>query len=116
MSTGQRSGVRLKGQPLPSSPPHEAVPPSHPPQPGMKLLITGAGPIGLVTLLVARAFGVTNVLITDVADSRLAMAQRLGATHTVNVSGRQVWKKNPKWCACGWDCNTTGFALGFPGC
>ena len=40
---------------------------------------------GLVSLLVAKAFGATQVVVTDVAEARLEMAKRLGAT-PVNVS------------------------------
>lgn len=43
-------------------------------RPGMRVLITGAGPIGLVTLLSARAFGASEIIITDVDERRLAIA------------------------------------------
>jgi len=39
----------------------------------------GAGPIGLVTMMVAKAMGASRVLVNDVSAYRLAMAQRLGA-------------------------------------
>jgi L-iditol 2-dehydrogenase len=35
-----------------------------PAQPGQSVLITGAGPIGLVTLMVAKAFGATRIVVT----------------------------------------------------
>ena len=47
---------------------------------GSRVLITGAGPIGLVAAQVARAYGATDVVVTDVNPSRLALAERLGAT------------------------------------
>jgi L-iditol 2-dehydrogenase len=56
----------------------------------MKVLVTGAGPIGLVTLLVAKAYGAAHVIVTDVADERLNMATQLGATHVLNVKGKTV--------------------------
>lgn len=59
-------------------------------QPGTKVLVTGAGPIGLVTLLVARAYGASHVTVTDVSDERLAMATRLGADHVINVKDKTV--------------------------
>jgi L-iditol 2-dehydrogenase len=43
-------------------------------RPGMRVLITGAGPIGLVTLLSAGAFGASEIVITDVDERRLAIA------------------------------------------
>lgn len=64
--------------------------PFSPAQPGMKVLVTGAGPIGLVTLLVAKAYGAAHVTVTDVADERLSMATQLGATHVLNVKGKTV--------------------------
>uniref|UniRef100_A0A0D9XAG1 Alcohol dehydrogenase-like C-terminal domain-containing protein n=1 Tax=Leersia perrieri TaxID=77586 RepID=A0A0D9XAG1_9ORYZ len=50
------------------------------------VLIMGAGPIGLVTLLAARAFGAPRVAIVDVDDHRLAVAASLGADAAVKVS------------------------------
>ena len=47
-------------------------------QPGDKVLVTGAGPVGLLAAQVARAFGASSVTVTDVADFRLKMAQDLG--------------------------------------
>jgi L-iditol 2-dehydrogenase len=49
---------------------------------GSSLLIAGAGPIGLVTLQVARAMGATTVVISDVNSERLTTAMALGATAT----------------------------------
>jgi L-iditol 2-dehydrogenase len=53
---------------------------------GDHVLVTGAGPIGLLAMQVALAQGATEVTITDVAPERLAMARKTGATRTVNVS------------------------------
>ncbi|GAC1398625.1 MAG: hypothetical protein NVS4B12_27150 [Ktedonobacteraceae bacterium] len=53
---------------------------------GDSLLITGAGPIGMLAMKVALALGVAKVTITDVFPQRLAIAQRLGATQTINVA------------------------------
>lgn len=52
---------------------------------GQKVLILGAGPIGLITLLTAKAAGVSKVIITDLLDSRLQKAKDLGADFTLNV-------------------------------
>jgi L-iditol 2-dehydrogenase len=53
--------------------------------PGSRVLVTGAGPIGLVAAQTARAFGATEVVVTDIAPHRLALARELGATATVDV-------------------------------
>lgn len=46
--------------------------------PDSRVLVTGAGPIGLIAAQVARAYGAPAVAITDVAPHRLALAERLG--------------------------------------
>ncbi|NAZ85725.1 NAD(P)-dependent alcohol dehydrogenase [Kineococcus indalonis] len=46
--------------------------------PGDQVLVTGAGPIGLLAAQVARAFGADAVTVTDVSDFRLEAARRLG--------------------------------------
>jgi L-iditol 2-dehydrogenase len=53
--------------------------------PGSRVLITGAGPIGLVATQCAQAFGATQIVVTDVNDHRLALARDLGATDVLNV-------------------------------
>ncbi|EFJ11947.1 hypothetical protein SELMODRAFT_271876 [Selaginella moellendorffii] len=53
--------------------------------PGVRLLVLGAGPIGLVTMLAARAFGATRIVVTDVDASRLAVAAQLGAPDVITV-------------------------------
>ena len=50
---------------------------------GDTVAITGAGPIGLMNLLAARAAGATNVIISDMVESRLQVAREIGATQTV---------------------------------
>ena len=54
--------------------------------PGSRVLITGAGPIGLVCLQAALAYGATEVVVSDVNAHRLTLATRLGATNVVDVS------------------------------
>jgi L-iditol 2-dehydrogenase len=53
---------------------------------GDHVLVTGAGPIGLLAMQVAFAQGATEVTVTDVADERLEIARRLGATRALNVA------------------------------
>ncbi|WP_043531534.1 Zn-dependent oxidoreductase [Litchfieldella xinjiangensis] len=54
---------------------------------GDRLLIFGAGVIGLTILQMARALGLEDITVTDVIDERLATARELGASRTFN--GRQ---------------------------
>ena len=53
---------------------------------GDHVLITGAGPVGMLAMKVAFALGVAAVTITDVSPQRLERARQLGATHTINVA------------------------------
>ncbi len=53
---------------------------------GRDVLITGAGPIGMLTLLVAIRAGAEHVTITDVCDAPLRIARRLGASAAINVA------------------------------
>ena len=57
---------------------------------GDHVLVTGAGPIGLLAMQVAFAQGATEVTVTDVADERLEIARRLGATRSLNVAGEPL--------------------------
>lgn len=52
---------------------------------GDQVLVTGAGPIGLLAMQVARALGAKEVAVTDVSSERLELAARTGATRTLNV-------------------------------
>lgn len=52
---------------------------------GSEVLILGAGPIGLVTLLAAKAMGASKIMITDLLAKRLEVATDLGATHTLLI-------------------------------
>lgn len=57
---------------------------------GSRVLVTGAGPIGLVTVQTALAFGATEVAVSDVHPTRLALARDLGATEVVDARERSV--------------------------
>jgi len=54
---------------------------------GKSVLVLGAGPIGLVSMMCARAYGAARVVVTDIADNRLRVAKELGADDVVNVLG-----------------------------
>jgi L-iditol 2-dehydrogenase len=53
---------------------------------GHRVLITGAGPIGLLVAQVAAAQGAAEIVVTDVNDDRLAVAAKFGATQTINTA------------------------------
>ncbi|TFH49191.1 MAG: L-threonine 3-dehydrogenase, partial [Lysobacterales bacterium] len=53
---------------------------------GEDVLITGAGPIGIMAAGICRFIGARHVVVTDINDYRLALAGKMGATHLVNVA------------------------------
>lgn len=53
---------------------------------GENVLITGAGPIGIMAVAIAKQAGAHNVVITDVNEYRLDLARKMGATRAVNIS------------------------------
>jgi len=52
---------------------------------GEDLLITGAGPIGLMSVAICKFMGARNIVITDINDYRLNLAKQLGATKAINT-------------------------------
>ena len=57
---------------------------------GEDILITGAGPIGVMAAAICRHAGARHVVITDVNDYRLNLARELGATATINVTREKI--------------------------
>jgi threonine 3-dehydrogenase len=53
---------------------------------GEDVLITGAGPIGIMAAAVAKHAGARHVVITDINKYRLDLAEKMGATRAVDVS------------------------------
>lgn len=53
---------------------------------GKRVLITGAGPIGMLLTLAVRHVGASVVAVTDLVDEPLALARRAGADETINVA------------------------------
>jgi threonine 3-dehydrogenase len=53
---------------------------------GEDVLVTGAGPIGIMGALVAKRSGARKVVITDINPTRLALARKLGIDHVVDAS------------------------------
>ena len=57
---------------------------------GEDVLITGAGPIGVMAVAIAKFAGARHVVITDVNDYRLDLARKMGATVALNVTHDSV--------------------------
>lgn len=53
---------------------------------GEDILVTGAGPIGIMAAAVAKHVGARHVVITDINEYRLDLARKMGATRAVNVA------------------------------
>lgn len=53
-------------------------------KPGDTVVIVGAGPVGLCTVLTARLFSPTNIVVVDLLESRRGKALEVGATHAVS--------------------------------
>lgn len=57
---------------------------------GEDVLITGAGPIGMMAAAICRHVGARQVVVTDVNDHRLELAKNMGATRVVNPNREQL--------------------------
>ena len=53
---------------------------------GVKAVVLGCGPIGILLAQSCKAMGVAEVLVTDVSDTRLAIAKQCGVDYTVNTA------------------------------
>ncbi|OEG00483.1 L-threonine 3-dehydrogenase [Vulcanibacillus modesticaldus] len=53
---------------------------------GKNVVVIGAGPIGIMAAATAKAIGAKQVIITDINDYRLKLAEKMGATITINSS------------------------------
>jgi threonine 3-dehydrogenase len=58
---------------------------------GQDVLVTGAGPIGIMAAAVARRAGARSVVLTDVNEYRLKLAQKLADIRSVNVATEDLW-------------------------
>lgn len=52
---------------------------------GRRVLVTGSGPIGVLVVAAARLAGAAQIVVTDLFDEPLAIAERMGASRVVNV-------------------------------
>jgi threonine 3-dehydrogenase len=57
---------------------------------GEDVLVTGAGPIGIMGALVAKRSGARKVVITDINPARLALARKLGIDYVVDASSQNL--------------------------
>lgn len=74
---------------------------------GEDVLITGAGPIGLMSAVVARHIGARHIVITDINEYRLDLARNLGFKQAINTTHKSIDKIMK-------DLNMTeGFGVGF---
>ena len=77
---------------------------------GEDVLITGAGPIGIMAAAVATHAGARNVVITDVSEYRLDLARKIGVTLRLNVGAETHRRRRSASSACprastsGWRC------------
>ena len=54
---------------------------------GKKVLVTGCGPIGVLSILAARRAGAAEIVATDLSDFTLGVARQVGADQTINIGG-----------------------------
>jgi L-iditol 2-dehydrogenase len=80
---------------------------------GDTVAIVGAGPIGLLHLLTVRRMGARRVVMMDVVDERLRLAERLGADGIVNT-GREDAAERVKELTGGYGADVVVEAIGLP--
>ena len=74
---------------------------------GEDILITGAGPIGIMSAAIARKVGARHIVVTDINPHRLEMAKQMGATTTVDVRNDSIENAMKRLSM------TEGFDVGF---
>jgi L-idonate 5-dehydrogenase len=57
---------------------------------GRRVLVTGAGPIGVLVVAAARLAGASEIVVTDLFDEPLATARQMGATRSINVQAASL--------------------------
>jgi L-iditol 2-dehydrogenase len=57
---------------------------------GDRVVVTGAGPIGLLAAAVARSTGAREVIVSDVQEARLKLATQMGATSVAVAGGTEL--------------------------
>lgn len=61
--------------------------------PGHHVLVCGAGPVGLMAMLCAKAFGAAKVCITDLDQSKLDLAKKMGADQVFQIDPKTFNEK-----------------------
>ena len=83
---------------------------------GKRVLVTGTGPIGALSILVARHAGAREVVATDLADAPLVLARQIGADLTVNMrtdsGGLDRFHADKGWFDVVFEASGSGAALG----
>src|SRR5579862_6104375 len=82
-------------------------------QPGSTVAIVGSGPIGLASLLTAQFYSPAEIIMIDPDDNRLEVAERFGATRTINNSREDAVEKVKAFTA-GRGVDTAIEAVGIP--
>jgi len=80
---------------------------------GDTVAVIGAGPIGLLHLLVAKKMGADKIIVSDTIDERLQLARELGAEETVNAKREDTVKKT-KQLTDGYGADVVIEAIGTP--
>ncbi len=70
---------------------------------GEDVLITGAGPIGLMAVAICRHVGARNIVLTDVNEYRLNLGKKMGATRVVNVAEGSIKQCRKELAMVGFD-------------
>lgn len=72
-------------------------------QVGQTVLVSGAGPIGLLCVQAALAAGASQVFVTDISEARLQKAKEIGATHTIHAKAPDIPQQIRKYTSVGVD-------------
>jgi L-iditol 2-dehydrogenase len=80
---------------------------------GDTVAIIGAGPIGLLHLLVVRKMGIEKAVVIDLVDERLSYAKRLGADETIN-GGKENVAQEIRQLTSGYGADVVIEAIGLP--
>ena len=82
-------------------------------QPGGNVVLVGAGPVGLAALLTAQMYSPSQIIVIDMDPKRLEVAQKLGATATID-SSKQDAISQVKALTDGKGCDSVIEAVGIP--
>jgi L-iditol 2-dehydrogenase len=78
---------------------------------GDPLVVTGAGPIGLLVLLLARYYGCENVVVSEPRPERAALAEALGATRVIDPRSERLLSAVPEGAGAVVECSGAAVAL-----